>query len=219
MGVVRELLRIANAKLGEGIHHFDLPAVVTCPGRTVVCEQVCYANRGRFKSPAVSGRLDWNLEQSRSAGFVDDMVREVRRKGVVVLRLHVAGDFYDAEYVGKWRQIMERMPHVRYYGYTRSWRVPRIASRLAELAALDSCRLWYSVDDEADVPELIPEGVRLAYLQSEAEQCLDGADLVFRLRRLRRLSRVGLPMVCPNETPAGKEQGVNCGSCGHCWRE
>lgn len=112
------------------------------------------------------------------------------------------------------------MPRVRYYVYTRSWRVPGLADGLARLAALDCCRLWFSVDDDTGARESVPDGVRLAYFQRDGHRCLDGADLVFRTRALRgrRHGRVGLPMVCPNETPAGRAQGVNCGSCGVCWR-
>ena len=94
------------------------------------------------------------------------MTAEIRSSGVLVLRIHVAGDFYDAEYVRQWSAIVKRSPRVRFYGYTRSWRIASIATALAELAAFSAMRLWYSVDDETGVPPYVPASVRLAYLQS-----------------------------------------------------
>jgi hypothetical protein len=40
MRSVRPLLAMGNGKLGQSIYHFDLPPVVTCPGRSSVCERV-----------------------------------------------------------------------------------------------------------------------------------------------------------------------------------
>jgi hypothetical protein len=80
-------------------------------------------------------------------------------------------------------------------------------------------RLWYSADRDTGEPPEVPDGVRVAWLQ-DGEEGPVLSDLVFRVRKLRREpgGRVGLAMVCPHETPAGKERGANCGSCGHCWR-
>src|SRR5947209_19019949 len=98
MATLRALLAVGNGKLGGSIHHFDLPAVSTCPGRSDICEAVCYATRGRFNAERVRDRLRWCLRQSRRPDFADRMVGEIRRKGALVIRVHVSGDFYDAGY-------------------------------------------------------------------------------------------------------------------------
>src|SRR5262249_49262511 len=54
------LLGRGNDKLGEGVHHFDLPAVTTCPGATDVCLGCCYARQGRFRTDVVKARLERN---------------------------------------------------------------------------------------------------------------------------------------------------------------
>ena len=216
---VRPLLTLGNGKLGASIFHFDLPAAVTCPGKSGICEQVCYARKGHFVFPQVRERLRWNHEQSIRAGFAGRMAEEIRRKGVLVVRLHVSGDLYNAEYAGKWLQVMQSCPHVRFFGYTRSWRVPDIEPVLRQMAELKNVRLWYSADRDTGEPPDVPEGVRVAWLQ-DGEEGPVLSDLVFRVQKLRRepRQRIGLAVICPHETPAGKERGVNCGSCGHCWR-
>ncbi len=219
MRSVRPLLTLGNGKLGASIFHFDLPAAITCPGKSAVCRQVCYARAGHFVFPQVRERLAWNYKQSLRPDFAARMSDEIHRKGVLVVRPHVSGDLYDAGYAGKWLAVMLACPHVRFFGYTRSWRVPDIEPVLRLMAGLKNVRLWYSADRDTGEPADVPEGVRVAWLQ-DGEDGPESSDLVFRVRKLRRepRQRVGLALVCPHETPAGKERGVNCGSCGHCWR-
>ena len=125
------LFGLGNAKLGRSIFHFSLQAVETCPGRTPACTAVCYANgRGRFRFPSVREKLAWCYDQSRRPDFASRVAREIASRGVIVLRVHASGDFYDREYAEKWLDVMRRAPRVRYYFYTRSWRVPAIDSFL-----------------------------------------------------------------------------------------
>jgi len=209
---------MGNGKLGQSIFHFDLPAVSTCPGRSSVCEQVCYARSGNFLFPQVQERLHWCYEQSRREDFASRMAREIHRKGVLVVRIHVSGDFYSGDYAAKWLAVMRQCPRVRFYFYTRSWRIPDIAAVLEQMAQLRCCRPWYSLDDGTGLPRHVPLGVRLAYLQVSGDERLELVDLLFRVRRLRR-QRLPLSLVCPHETPQGKTHEVNCGNCGRCWQE
>ncbi|MBX9583467.1 MAG: hypothetical protein K2X87_24465 [Gemmataceae bacterium] len=218
MRVVRGLMAAGNGKLGQAIHHFDLPAITTCPGRSAVCTRVCYAAKGRFLTGPVRERLRWCLRQSRQPGFAARITAEIRRKGALVVRVHVAGDFYNPGYAAAWLAVFRACPATRFYFYTRSWRVPAIAVVLTEMAGLDNVRAWYSADTETGPPDLLPAGVRVAWLQVAAD---DGpplpAALLFRVRRLRRrpVALHELPVLCPHEAPGGRD--VNCGNCGRCW--
>jgi hypothetical protein len=178
---------------------------------------VCYATKGHFLFQGVQERLAWNLEQSQREDFVPRMVKEIRRRGCIVIRLHVAGDFHSAEYAAKWLEVMRQCPKPRYYFYSRSWRVPEIAPLLEQMALLKCCRAWYSIDAETGVPERVPVGVRLAYLQVHEDEQPELVDLYFRVRRLRR-QRLPLTLVCPSETPRGRDRDTNCGSCRRCWQ-
>ena len=210
------LLQHGNSKLGRAIHVWSIPAVDTCPGSTAVCRKLCYATRHRFRFESVRRRLAWNRRQCVRSDFVERMIAEIRSSGVLVLRIHVAGDFYSAGYVRKWIAIIKASPRVRFYGYTRSWQIASIAPALAELSRLGAMRLWYSIDAETGVPPVVPPNVRLAFLQTTPTSPPTEAELVFRPQSLRTLPE--LPAVCDHETPAGKQLGVTCGSCGRCFR-
>nr|WP_315853254.1 hypothetical protein [Limnoglobus roseus] len=213
---VRGLLLQGNQKLGSSIHHFDLPAVVTCPGRSPVCESACYCRRGRYLFKPVKDRLAWNYDQSQRDDFVKRVIAEVRSKGVIVLRAHCSGDLYSKAYAEKWLAIMRACPKVRFYLYTRSHRIDDIAPVLAEMAQLRQARIWYSIDGDTGVPASIPPGVRLAYLQVGEDEQPELVDLLFRVRRLRK-KRIPLSVLCPNEGPSEKAKDVNCGNCRKCW--
>jgi hypothetical protein len=143
------------------------------------------------------------------------MIAEIRRKGVLVLRLHCAGDFYSPRYTRSWLEVMKACPNVRFYLYTRSWRVKDIAPVLEEMAALKCCRIWYSIDHETGVPAKVHLGVRLAYLQVSEDEQPELLDLLFVVKRLRsHAKRVALPLLCPHQM----DKRDNCGSCGKCFR-
>jgi hypothetical protein len=143
------------------------------------------------------------------------VIAEIKRKGVLVLRIHCSGDFYSADYARKWLEIMRHCPNVRFYLYTRSWRVEGIAEVLEQMAALRCCRVWYSIDRETGVPAKVPIGVRLAYLQVDKDEQPELLDLLFVVRRVRRHAvRVGLPLLCPHQA----DKAETCGSCGRCYR-
>lgn len=212
----RPLLLSGNSKLGNSISTWSIPAVDSCPGSTKLCRTVCYATQHRFRFEQTRRRLAWNWEQSRRPDFINRMVREIRVQGVLVMRVHVAGDFPDVEYTERWLAIMKRAPRPRYFLFTRSWRLPEIATVLEKMARLRCAKIWYSFDDETGVPCRVPEGVRLAYLQTTEVPPPRSSQLVFRTRKLRSLP--SLPVVCSSETAEGKRSGVTCGSCARCFQ-
>lgn len=210
----RNLLTRGNGKLGEGIHAWTIPAVETCPGRSTLCERVCYARAGRFRTHLLQDRLAENLDIALADDFIHRIVTEVRRRGVHTLRIHVSGDFFSAAYAWQWASIARRSLHTTFFAYTRSWRVPEIAPALEELARLCNVRLWYSCDAETGLPEQIAPCIRLAYLQTAAADTPAG-DLVFRIESLRATPtrRIGLSVVCPRETGHAHATAVTCTSC------
>ena len=128
-------------------------------------------------------------------------------------------DFYSPGYARKWLAVMRQAPGVRFYFYTRSWRVPAIWRVLRRMARLLNVRAWLSCDRDTGLPRRLPPGVRLAWLMASPDDRPPRADLVFRTRPLRRtvLKRVGLALVCPTENGATGRR-TDCGRCGVCWR-
>lgn len=209
------LLSRGNSKLGEGIHGWTIPAVQTCPGRTACCERVCFGRHGRFVTATMARLNRWRYEQSRKASFVEAMCDEIVRRGVLVLRVHVVGDFPTRRYISKWIEIAVRSPGVKMFAYSRSWRVEKLRPLLYAFGALPNVRLWLSADKDSGLPENVPPGVRVAWLQVD-EAPPQGGDLTFQVRKLRRLSLPTAGPVCAQERPETKH--MNCSSCRVCWQ-
>jgi hypothetical protein len=212
------VLSRGNDKIGTAIFAFNLPAVDTCPGMSAACDS-CYAQRGRWVFPKVQEALRRNWEASRQSFFAERMIREIRTRRVHVVRIHAAGDFYDARYIRCWAQVARNCFKTTFYAYTRSWQLSGLLAELERLAALPNVRLWYSADRDTGMPTGMPEGVRVAWLQEEADEPVpDGVDLIFRVHRLRRrpAKRIGLTLVCPVEQGSGGN--TTCTSCRVCWK-
>jgi hypothetical protein len=210
-----------NVKLGRRgrIWSFSIPAVATCPGRSALCERNCYARNFERSWPSVLASYLRNLEASRRPDFVKRAVAFIVAHDVKVVRVHTAGDFYSPGYARKWLAVMRALPRVRFYLYTRSWRVAAVRPVLERMARRRNVRLWYSCDRETGVPDEVPRGVRLAWMMTGEGDLPPRADLVFRTRRLRGkpARRIGLTLVCPVENGVTGHR-TDCEKCGHCWK-
>jgi hypothetical protein len=211
-----------NTKVGDTIFTFSLPAALTCPGATPTCLASCYARRNRYKFGSVRARLLANWAASREPFFAEQLIREITERQAQVVRIHSSGDFYGLTYIRRWARIIDHCRWVAFYAYTRSWRVPGLRDAIEEhLAPLGNLRLWYSADRDTGMPEDLPAGVRVAWLQDDEDDPVPGGvDLVFRVHRLRRrpARRIGLTLVCPTENGVTGDR-TDCGRCGLCWRE
>lgn len=154
------------------------------------------------------------------------MTALVESEGAKVVRIHSSGDLYSPEYARKWLAVMKAVPGTRFYLYTRSWRKAAFSTVLRAMAKLPNVRLWYSADSDSGVPRTVPKGVKIAYMQVDADDVPKKADLVFRTHSGRKILAKTVPdasgkpvVVCPTETglPGAKE--VTCGSCKLCWRD
>ena len=161
-----------------------------------------------------------NHRISRSKCFATRMIAEIRERGVRVVRIHEAGDFYSKTYIKAWRAIMKACPETRFFAYTRSWRVEELAGSLRRLASLPNFELWYSEDADTG-PAPRHKHVRRAFLviKPEDEQAIPaGSNLVFRDKIDRPAKKMAGVLVCPYENGvigiAGK---TTCERCGICW--
>ena len=191
-------LVLGNTKLGRAlIWHFSMLAIFTCPGRSKLCELICYACGALFKMNelAFKARM-WMRWQD---DFVKRTTSQIRNSFVRVLRIHVAGDFDDVRYIRKWVQIAQACPATTLYAYTRSWRKKRLRKALLELAAEPNVVLFYSCDRETGQPPADP-GIRHAYLATDDHDIPDYlVDLVFRDDPEMYRTNLGLNFICPEE--------------------
>jgi hypothetical protein len=213
---VQRVLTAGNSKTGPGIYLWSLPCIDTCPGATKLCKKKCYARS--FKRFGLEVRYGENLELANKPDFVPHIVQEINDCLARVVRIHCSGDFYSAAYVRKWIQIVQQCPSVAFYGYTKSWAIPKMYPALNALRMLPNMELWWSCDREC-VDKGVPEG-RIAYM-SENDQDVpvkDSVDLVFRCKRNTVRKRMAGARVCPKEN-GDPPFGMTCQSCRLCFRD
>ena len=158
-----------NTKMGV-LPSFSLPVLRTCPGKTEFCSRLCYGLRGRFSHQKMRELYQNNLELSQQADFVGRIVREISKTGARAFRLHVVGDFYSVKYVEKWIEIANRLPDVKFFGSTRSWRVPWLRDTVERLRDLPNVYLRASIDpSHLDRP---PSSWGVWSIEGEGEPCL-----------------------------------------------
>ena len=218
------MLTPGNKKLGRRlIWGFGLPSgrPDLCVGLSAQCLRHCYARRVESLRPDVLARYEKNLRLTRLPDFARRVRWFVLAHNIAVVRVHTGGDFYDAAYAGKWLRAMRRLPAVRFFFYTRSWRDPSVRTVLEQMATLPNCRAWYSCDRGTGVPAPVPAGVRLAWLMTAVDDLPPpGLDLAFRIHPLRQLplTRAGGARVCPAEDGVARRAPVTCDRCRLCWR-
>lgn len=209
------MLSTSNSKLGK-IANWSIPAIKTCPGKSKFCASLCYADKGFYKMNNVQASHAKNYALSLGDTFEKDMIAYITKKKCPVVRIHVAGDFYSAEYTQKWVNIVKACPKTAFYAYTRSWRVANIVSALTALADLPNMQLWLSVDKETGKACDIPKTTQ-AYLSSGDEDAPTWpVDLVFRAKTITPQKKLGGAIICPYEQ--GAETDVTCQTCRICFK-
>lgn len=127
METVKELklsISLGNSKLPETTFIFNLPAVKTCPLKTVLCAKECYALKAEVQyKHVVPQARNRNLEISRSDYFVNRISNSIDQniKKIKQVRIHESGDFYSQEYLEKWFKITTLFPELTFYAYTKSF--------------------------------------------------------------------------------------------------
>jgi len=134
-----------NNKLGE-LAGWQLPAITTCPGSTSLCRSYCFGLRGFFTQKNVKEANESRLDATFRRDFVDQIVSEIWTRRATTFRLHIIGDFYDSEYIEKWRRIAELCPNTIFFGSTRSWRIEGLADALKRLRDMKNVYLRASSD-------------------------------------------------------------------------
>lgn len=168
---------------GMAIYTLTLEERATCP-RTCAEWLACYGNKlnraYRYKHGAgliraLADQLSM-LEASHPQGFV--------------VRLHVLGDFYSAEYVNQWLAWLDEYPGLHVFGYTAHAPGSEIGKVLdaASKCRWDRFAIRFSGSDRLERSAVVV-----------AHEALAPEDAI----------------VCPAQTTAGADKC--CGSCSLCW--
>lgn len=219
------MLTPGNRKLGGSlIWGFGLPSgnPTVCVGMTATCQSHCYAKRIEAYRSSAAAKYQKNLELTRLPDFAQRMRYFILIHDVKVVRIHTGGEFYSVRYIRQWQRVIDWLPEVQFFTYTRSWRIPALKVEIDRLAASPNARVWYSCDMETGIPADVPANVRLCWLMTHPKDVpLQPVDLIFRILRLRKLPlpTVSGSRVCPDENGKTYAVAPHCESCGYCWRQ
>jgi len=111
-----------NHKLSNKFLIFSLPSEVTCPGAGQ-CKEYCYAKKAERLYPTVLPSRMKNYNSTLSPYFVDNMCTRLEKehsKGYDMLRLHSSGDFYNQEYLDKWKSLAAKIPDMTISTFSKS---------------------------------------------------------------------------------------------------
>jgi len=101
------------------VNNFGIPSIQTCFGAKD-CIKYCYVKKGLYNYPNVKASQQRNLDTTKTDDFLVTMFEEIVMKASTHIRIHDSGDFYSKEYLDKWLYIIESLPHVQFYAYTKS---------------------------------------------------------------------------------------------------
>jgi hypothetical protein len=212
----RGMLVRGNTHLGPDIFNFSLPAPGTCPGATEACLSKCYALRfARYAASCLEKHAANFARAQDPIPFARAMLAEIRFKRVKLLRIHVAGDFFDVPYVEAWDHIACRSRGTKFLFYTRSWRLPEMRPAPIRMASRPNVFAWWSEDRDTG-PSDMPVGRRCFFCATaEDESLVPPGVLVFREVTKAVRKWVNGSWVCPKEQ--GTRAGITCSSCERCF--
>jgi hypothetical protein len=214
------LLTPGNSKIGKGIWCFSIPAVHTCPGKTSLCSKLCYATKGFYKYTNTKSAIAIRDAARKEKDFEARIRSDITSVGATTVRIHVSGDFDSISYARKWLRIIQSLPDVKFFFYTRSWRLQKMRPVIDDLLACRNVTGWLSCDKETGRPPDIPNA-GLAYMAIDDEDVPDYAtQMVFRVvRKTKKVVWGNGSTVCPVERTVGTARTsdkLTCTTCKLC---
>lgn len=101
------------------IFNFGIPAQDTCIWAGE-CKKYCYASKGTYIWSNVKPAFKRRLEATKQDNFPQVMIDEIVKRKADIIRIHDSGDFYSREYLHKWFKVMDSLPQVKFYAYSKS---------------------------------------------------------------------------------------------------
>lgn len=112
-------LKLTSKSTGLKVFNFGIPAQDTCIWAGE-CKKFCYASKGAYVWGNVKPAFQRRLEATKRDDFPQVMTQEIIKRKANVIRIHDSGDFYSREYLHKWFKIMESLPNIKFYAYSKS---------------------------------------------------------------------------------------------------
>lgn len=146
----------SNRKLAKHIGVLNQPHAITCPGKTAICQDVCYAGKASRMYPSARAHRDWVFKLSKQKDFGQDLGKEITKRRLTHVRLHESGDAYSQAYLDKLFEACRMNPGTKFLMYTKSFHLDWTA-KPANLV------VYWSVDSSTNMASVPAQGPR-AYL-------------------------------------------------------
>jgi hypothetical protein len=150
------------------VYNFGIPAQSTCLWAKD-CVKYCYAKKGAYAWSNVKPAFERRLQVTKTDSFISLMITEIIKKKATHIRIHDSGDFYSREYLHKWFKIMESLPDVTFYAYSKSLpllekeRLPKNFTLIKSLGGKADDRIDFNNDRHAKIFKSIEEMKRAGY--------------------------------------------------------
>lgn len=145
---------------------FNLPAIVTCPFKTVLCSKSCYARKAEKAYPNCIAARNRNYEFTKLNDlFVRFMVLAIHsicskpkytKAKKIVFRIHESGDFYSVQYFKNWIEIARRCQDIEkltFMAYTKSVQYYDIL-RKSGIRESSNFTIRYSIWDDTEPSDI-----------------------------------------------------------------
>lgn len=187
-----------NSKIGgrvlvgplKGAHVFTLSFEerATCP-RSCKHWEGCMGN-----GMPLAKRMTYTLETMTQ--IKEDVAKACAQRDLVLVRLHVLGDFPEPDYVRFWDYLLRKHDNLHVFGFTAWGRETPVGAAVSETRDR--------------------HGLRFSIRHSETT----GPWGSFTVDYPTENRFIGDALVCPEQRDAneGGKKGVHCGSCGACWQ-
>jgi len=127
-----------NAKLGNDIFTFSLPAGYSCPGARECLSRAgrngsgiqdgletkfrCFAASAEAQYPAVREQRWYNFDllKGKTTEQMVQLIEASLPKKANLIRVHVSGDFFNESYFDAWMEVARKNPLRTFYAYTKS---------------------------------------------------------------------------------------------------
>ena len=170
-----------------------LPCGDSCPGKTPLCTDFCYAFQVlKYSTQAkVAWTVNDHIVRHSLDIFYHDVWAYLRIYPSNYFRLHVAGDFYNQSYLDTWMRIADEYPKTRFLAFTKSF-------HLDFSGRPDNLVIMWSVFPDTD-RDTIPPGPR-------AYTMLDDVGIYHNIL-VKERPRMDNALICVG----------GCASCGLCF--
>ena len=145
------MIKLSKTSKLDGIMSWSLQALDTCQGSIdpVTKELVpacagCYATTGNYRFPNVKAPREFNKEDWKRDGWINDMVQALENSRY--FRWFDSGDMYSVELAWKIHTIMMRTPWVKHWLPTRMYKFTKYNNVINHMMKLENVVVRLSSD-------------------------------------------------------------------------